>query len=92
MILKLFTIKDIKAETYMAPFTARTRAEAIRMFTDDVNSGKSVLAKHPADYMLICIGDFNTETGGIEGKETLDVIGLGIDFVQESLEPALPNL
>lgn len=89
-IAKLFTVKDVKAEYCIPPFTARTRAEAIRMFTEDVNSGKSQISRHPADFMLICVGEFDSDIGSIIGSPVPDVIGLGVDFLMENNEPALP--
>lgn len=63
--LKIYTIRDAKAECYLAPFTFRTDGEAIRAFGDSVADGKTPLAQHPEDYYLIRIGEFDVEKGVI---------------------------
>ena len=62
------------------------------MFTQDVNSGKSQIAQHPGDFMLICIGEYDTDTGVVTGSAVPDVVGMGIDFLKENNEPALPGI
>lgn len=61
--LKIYTIRDAKAECYLAPFTFRTDGEAIRAFGDSVADGKTQLSQHPEDYYLLRVGEFDVEKG-----------------------------
>lgn len=57
--MKLFTIYDSKAEAYLPPITFRTTAEAIRGFIQTVKDPSSQFHKHPADYTLYELGEYN---------------------------------
>jgi len=80
MILHAYTVMDTKAQVYLAPFFLRSAGEAIRQFTDLVNSDHPI-GRHPADYNLFSIGSFNDQTGGFEeGIQTM--LGNGLDYLQ----------
>lgn len=83
MILKMFTIYDSKGEVFDKPFYLRTTLEAIRGFTDAINSGNSLLSSHPEDFTLHELATFNTLTGEcvITDSKTL---GTGVDFKKTS--------
>lgn len=61
--LGLFSIFDEKAAAFSPPFTARSRGEATRFFSDTVNDSKSSISQHPADYVLYALGEFEVGTG-----------------------------
>lgn len=58
-------IYDIKAEAFMRPFFAPRTALATRSFTDEVNrpAEDNPLYRHPEDYRLMQIGEWDDETG-----------------------------
>lgn len=70
------SIYDKAAGAYMVPFFCRTKAEAIRMFTDACGDGKSNFCKHPADFDLMVIGVFDDNSGVIAqaANEPLKII------------------
>lgn len=88
MKLKVFAIYDSKAEAYMQPFMMQTRGQAIRSFSDLVNDGKSQLNKHPEDFTLFEIADFEDQKGIYTPLKTHASCGIAIEFVQLQ---ALPN-
>lgn len=65
MILKAFSIYDSKACFFGNPFFAQKEEQAIRDFGDAVNSNEpnNGFARHPEDYSLFYIGDFDNENG-----------------------------
>ena len=78
---KLFTLYDIKSETYTAPTVNPTRAQAIRSFGDAVNNKNqpSVLTDHPEDFTLFEIGEFDIRTGQITLYEAKFPVANGLD-------------
>jgi len=68
-MLRVFAIRDDKAEAYMQPFCTQTRGQAIRMFTDSVNAQdgqqRSVISDHPEDFGLFELGTYNEANGVI---------------------------
>lgn len=63
MIKKLFSVYDKKAEAYLQPIMANTIGEVKRQFMDIVNDGKSPFGKHPEDFELYHIGEWDDNTG-----------------------------
>jgi hypothetical protein len=69
MKLQIFAIKDTKVNAFMQPFFMRTEAEAIRAFATSTNDPSTNFNKHPEDYHLFQLGEYDEETGKLESKE-----------------------
>lgn len=50
----------------MRPLQAHTQGQAIRMFADLANDPQSEVGKHPQDYSLFWIADFNDADASFE--------------------------
>lgn len=64
MKTKMFSVFDMKAAVYSAPFFMPREEMAIRAFADGVNDGRDPnnnWAKHPEDFSLFYIGEFDDE-------------------------------
>lgn len=79
MIHKIFTIYDEKAHAYLPPFNLHTSDMAIRVFADCVNSPEHQFGKHPHDYTLFEIGNFDDQKGEIH-KTRSQSLGNGVEF------------
>jgi len=77
--MKIYTVHDSKAEAYLQPFFARSNGEAIRSFTQAINTPDHQFAKYSADYTLFEIGEFDDNTGVITTPYTRS-LGNGVDF------------
>jgi hypothetical protein len=80
MIMKMFSIFDAKAETFMPPFCVHSVGIAKRDFSDAVNDGKSFVNKHPEDYSLFEIGTYDDQTGQCDMLATPLSHGVGISY------------
>lgn len=63
MKLEMFGIYDIKALCYGTPMYATTTAVAKRLFADLVNAPGSTCNRHPDDFHLHHLGDFDDNSG-----------------------------
>lgn len=63
MKLKIFAVRDAKAEAFGNPFFFKTHGESIRAWDEAVNDAQSPFYKHPNDYTLFEIGEFDQQTG-----------------------------
>jgi len=65
MNLFVVCVKDRAAEVFNRPFFVPHRNVAIRDFTDEVNrsAADNQLNKHPDDFDLYLLGEFNDNTG-----------------------------
>ena len=65
-----YAVFDRKAEMYSAPFLEIKDGTAIRAIQDLViNSTDHAFAKHPQDFTLFKLGEFDDVTGVITGHE-----------------------
>jgi len=85
MILKIFSVYDSKAESYMAPFYFHAIGQALRAFTDTANDTKSSMFKHAGDYTLYCIGDFDDQTGKVQDLRHVN-LGKAIELQNKELQ------
>lgn len=66
MKLKIYSVYDSKVGAYLPPFFLRSEGEAIRSFTHAATSDEHTFAKHPSDYTLFDLGEYDDETGSID--------------------------
>lgn len=63
MKLKVMACYDSKAGCYSTPFYTQTVNVALRAFADAANIPDHAMNKHPEDYTLFLLGEFDDETG-----------------------------
>jgi len=79
----LFTVYDEKAEMFMSPFFVPTLGLAIRAFADCVNSDDHHFGKHPQDYTLFGLGEFDDSDATFNHKSKKS-LGNGVEFLSKS--------
>lgn len=86
MNLKLYAVFDSKVEQYLAPFVMRSRGEAVRSWIDVVNDEKTQFSKHPEDFTLMEVGEFDQSTGKfIPDTHYPKSIGVALEFVKQNV-------
>lgn len=83
MILKVFAIFDTKAELYKNPWYMATVAEAVRAFGDLANDTSSVINRHPKDFQLVQVAEWDDSTGKFE--EVFREFGFAEGYKQQEL-------
>ena len=56
-------MRDSKVEAYLPPFFMRSKGEAMRVLVDTLDDANHLFHKHPDDYYLYHIGEFDDQTG-----------------------------
>ncbi len=79
----VFAVYDSKSEMFNQPMFFKAKGEALRAFTDEANRPDSAIFKHPGDYTLFLIGDYNIDTGLLTPMPTPTSLGLGIEYQQK---------
>ena len=79
---KIFGVFDVKSDSYLHVMVLNTRAMAIRAFSDVANDTSSQINKHPEDYRLMVLAEFDESTGVIVpiGVESL---GFASEYVSK---------
>lgn len=78
---KILAVRDRASMTYLNPFAQPARGVAIRTFCELVNDENHQFGKHPNDYELWELGEFDDQTGKFDLYEEPDFVGVGSDFV-----------
>lgn len=81
MIVKVFSILDVKADCFVNLFTFSTNGQAVRAFKDLVNDERSTISRHPSDYRLTCVGTFDDSAGVLSPLVVPESLGFGSDYV-----------
>lgn len=63
MKTQVFSLYDLKACAFMAPFQQATRGMAIRAVEDLLSDQNHAITRHASDYQLFKLADFDDETG-----------------------------
>lgn len=85
MIVNMYSVHDAAAQAYLPPFYFLHDNQAIRTFTDCINSEKHQFSHHPDDYTLYKIGTFDDDGASIGNIAPIS-LGNGINFVKSKSE------
>lgn len=79
----MYTVRDSKSEAYLPPFLAENAAVAIRLLVDAAEGPNSIMGKHPEDFQVFQIGEFDQQSGEVKGIIHTS-IGKIIDFMGQN--------
>ncbi len=82
MRLLAFSVFDEKAGAFGHPFFVSAVGVATRMFSDWVNRADTSINRHPEDYRLFQVGEFEDGKGSLEGSNPAVFVGHGLDYVE----------
>lgn len=81
-MLKVYAVRDVKAESYGNLITLPAVGLALRTFEDAVNSPGSVLGQNPDDFSLYEIGTYDPIAGIISGYDVPKYITSAISHIK----------
>lgn len=81
MNLRIFVIRDIKADAFATPFFQATQGQALRAFADLANDKQTTVGQHPEDYVLYFLGTFDLISGDITAEPRPQHLASGTDFI-----------
>jgi hypothetical protein len=81
--MKVFSLYDSKACTYLQPYYAVTRGAGVRMMSDALADQDSHLRRHAADFTLFELGDFDQSNGCFELYDVHENLGVLQSLVVE---------
>jgi len=81
MIYKILSIRDRAADAFAVPMFFQSTGQAIRAFADEIKNPRenNNLNKHPDDFDLYLIGEFDDQTGLFKSDRPSQV-AVGKDF------------
>ena len=90
--LKIFAIRDSKAEAYLNPIFMPKTAQAIRAFQTCTNDENHDFNKYANDYTLFEIGEYDEETGTIKMHESKINLGLASEHIKPKYSNSTAHL
>jgi len=81
MIHKIYAVYDSKGEVYTPPFFDHAEGRALRTFADCCNDEGHQFGKHPEDYTLFNLGQYDDSTGTIT-QDKITSIATGITLLE----------
>lgn len=79
---------DEKTQAYFGLHESPTAGHAIRAFGDHVKNPSSPMNRHPGDYKLYKLGEFDATSGCAQLDKNPIYLSSALDFVQESVSTA----
>lgn len=70
----IYSIYDLKAKTYYAPFYSENDVLASRTVAAALLQGDTTLSVFPQDYQLRWLGSFDTDTGLLDAAESVQLV------------------
>jgi hypothetical protein len=80
MITQVFSLFDTKAGIYGQPFFMQHVSQAVRAVQDLCSDGETTVGRHPADFTLCRLGQFDDNTGAFAAE--YQNIGPCVSFIE----------
>lgn len=77
---KIYVFKDGKSSSYGPPFVEENKFRVIRSIQEQLPDKQAIWAKHPQDFSVFEIGEYDARSGEIKMYETKECVGLVQDF------------
>lgn len=90
--MKLFSVRDIKAQVFHKPFFLNNITDAVRSFEVAVNSPETQFHLFPQDFELLAIADFNEITGELNVLEIPERIAHAMDVKHKPEKSSLEKM
>lgn len=87
MMTKVFSIYDSKGQIFGNPFNMPTTGMAVRAFNDLVNDKNTTVNRHPSDFVLYQIAEFDDQTGEYKNVNPHSMLGTASDYKKEEPKP-----
>lgn len=84
MLLKVYSIYDEKAKCFGQPFFMAHNGMALRAFSDLIQDKNTMVAKHPSDFKLYVLGEFDDNSGGLSTLAQPEFLSNALDFVNDN--------
>lgn len=82
MKVKIFSVQDSKAGVFMQPFPAVNELVALRGFADAAKDKVTNVGKHPEDFNLFELGEFDDQEGKFTNLNTPKMLGTANQYSQ----------
>lgn len=83
---RVFAAFDGKLKVFLTPFTYLHLGQATRAWEEICNDPQSLMGKHPADFSLYEIGNFDDDTGLVTPHSPLQLVATALEVKRKPQE------
>lgn len=87
MLLNAYSVYDNKTLSYSPPFFQAAHGAAVRMLTDLAADTNTSVGRHPADFSLFFVAQFDDQTGFIKALDQREHIVDAISVAPAHKQP-----
>lgn len=87
MMLKVFSLLDQKTGIFSPPFFMVHQAQAMRAVVELGCDPNTTVGRHPADFALCCLGEFDDNTGQFLAPAGVQHLGLVVQMLPPKAAP-----
>lgn len=87
MILKVYAVFDSAVGAYMQPFFMQSKGAALRAWLEAANDEKTQFHKHPGDFTLFELGEYDELTGTFTNHTAKMSLGTALEHKSSSAFP-----
>jgi hypothetical protein len=84
MKYNIYSVYDAAAEGFLQPFFMTNKGQAVRAFSDLANDPSHNFGKHPEDYTLFELGEYDDKNAQITQHQTPVSLGLAVEFKKQA--------
>lgn len=81
MKMQLIAVRDLAAQAFMQPSFVHATGVAVREFGDVVNNPEQPISRHPDDYEMYFLGEFDDSDGSFTCPNKPALLARGVDLV-----------
>ena len=82
MVKQIYSFEDVKVQVFHSPMVLLNDNDARRLLADVVADGSTPISKHPEDFRLVRLGEFNDNSGLLSSLATPEFIANATEYVQ----------
>lgn len=83
MLLNVYSIFDVKGKCFGQPFFMAHNGIALRSFSDLIQDKNTTICKHPEDFKLYLIGEYDDNSGALCSKPQPEFMANATDFIDK---------
>lgn len=84
MKLKIVAVYDSAVGAYMQPMFLQSKGQALRMWLDSSNDTSTQFNKHPKDFTLFEIGEYDDSTGDLVNHQVKVPLGTALEMLSQA--------
>lgn len=85
--VSVYAVYDSKVKYFHQPMFMRNKGEALRSWENVANEKDHAISRHPEDFILFELGEYDDQTAQITMLKTPESLGMASQFKRTEISP-----